>query len=259
MTQEIDKRKEIAAQAATEAGRVLSDNFKKAVTVKSKGGNQLVTEVDLMAEAVIINLIKKNFPDDGILSEESPRTKGTSGFTWIIDPMDGTHNFIHGIDIFGTSIGVALEKEVVAGAICMPLCNELYVTQKHKGAYCNDKKLSVSKRTMKEATLIYDSSIRLNKKSMLKSLDLLSGEVFNIRMLGSSARHLTYVAEGKAEIDLEFNDKVWDFAAGLLMVEESGGIVTDFKGLKWDTDTHGYLATNGIVHDKALSLLKESL
>ncbi len=272
MTQEIEKRKEIAIEAAKKAGKILADNFKKTITVRSKGDSQLVTEADLKAEDAIIGLVKKESPKDGILSEESGtsqtgdtlpsgriknRNRVSPLFRWIIDPMDGTHNFIHGIDIFGVSVAVEYKKEVVIGIIYMPLANELYVTQKDKGAYCNDKKLSVSKRNIKESTLIYDSSIRYDKEKMLAGLGKLAGAVFNVRMFGSTARHLAYIAEGKAEIDVEFNDKVWDFAAGLLLVEEAGGIATDFQGKKWSTDTKGYVASNGIVHEEIFKLLNK--
>jgi myo-inositol-1(or 4)-monophosphatase len=255
MDTEIANRKEIAVEAAKTAGRILMDNFKKPLDIKSKGDRNLFTQIDLKAEDAIVTLIKKNFPEDDILSEENSHPKPGAPFRWIIDPLDGTHNYIHGIDIFGVSIAVEFEKEVIIGVIYMPVADEFYIAQKDKGAYLNDKRLSVSKRTLEQSTLIYDSSIRYNKGPMLKGLEKLVDEVFNIRMFGSSARHLSYIAEGKAEIDIEFNDKVWDFAAGLLLVEEAGGKVTDFKGNKWSTGMRDYIASNGITHEKILGAL----
>lgn len=257
MDTEITGRKETAVKAAKKAGEILAKNFKKSVKVKSKGDRQLVTDVDLKAENAIVELIKEKYPVDNILSEESRHPKSNTSFRWIIDPLDGTHNYIHGIDVFGTSIALEWKKEVVAGVIYMPLTDELYVAQKQKGTYCNGKKINVSKRKLKESTLIYDSSIRYDKEPMLEGLGKLVDDVFNIRMFGSTARHLSYIAEGKAEIDVEFNDKVWDFAAGLLLVEEAGGVATDFHGKRWNTRTKGYIASNKIIHKDILRLIEK--
>lgn len=252
MKNDIAKRKAIAIKAAKEAGRISLYNFKKPFKIKSKGDRNLVSEIDLRAERAIISLVKKHFPKDGILSEESPCTKSKSGFRWIIDPIDGTHNYIHKIAIFGTSIAVEFKGEVMLGIIYMPVKNELYAAEKNKGAYKNGKRIKVSKRKLNKCTLIYDSSIRYHKNEMLKGLGKLVDEVFNIRMFGSSARHLTYVAEGVAEADVEFHDKVWDFAAGLLIIEEAGGICTDFYGKKWSTNIERYIASNKAVHKDML-------
>lgn len=230
MNKNISKRKQIAIRAAQEVGRILLNNFGRKISIKSKGDRDLVTNIDKKAEKTILKLIRNNFPTDGILSEESPYSPSSSGYKWIIDPIDGTHNFIHNIPIFGTSIAVEFKDKVVLGLIYMPCTNELYIAQKGKGAYRNGKKIFVSKRKLKEATLIYDSSIRFHKNEMLKSLGELLERAFNVRMFGSTVRGLTYVAEGKVEAEIEFNDKVWDFAAGLLLVEEAGGKSTDFRG-----------------------------
>jgi len=256
MNTEITKRKDLAIEAAKQAGKSLVGNFKKPLKVESKGNRQLVTNADLEAESIIINLIKKAFPEDSILSEESRHLKPNADFHWVIDPLDGTHNYIHGIDVFGTSIAVAHKDEVLAGVIYMPLSDELYSAQKGEGTYCNGKKVSVSKRKLEESTLVYDSSIRYDKKRMLLGLSNLADKVFNVRMFGSTARHLVDIAEGKIDLNVEFHDKVWDFAAGLLLVEEAGGSSTDFQGNKWSLKTKGYVASNGIMHKEVLELLK---
>ena len=248
-------RKKLAIRACREIGKILQGSFGKAIKVKSKGDRDLVTNIDKSCDKLILKLIKKHYPKDGILSEESTSVSSSSGFRWIIDPIDGTHNFIHHIEIFGTSCALEFKGEVVLGVIYMPWTNELYTAQKGKGAYCNGKRITVSKRRLKESTLIYDSSLRLDKKKMLKSLGELADKVFNLRMFGCTVRSLTYVAEGKAEAEIEFNDKVWDFAAGLLLVEEAGGKSTDFKGRPWNTTTRAYIASNGIVHNELLSII----
>ncbi len=253
----IEGRKKLALKACREIGRILMDSFGKAIKVKSKGDRDLVTNIDKRCEKAILKLIKKHYPQDGILSEESPDSPSDSGFRWVIDPIDGTHNFIHNIEIFGTSCALEFKGKVVLGLIYMPCTDELYIAQKGGGAYCNGKRITVSKRKLREATMVYDSSIRYNKKQMLESLGGLVDRVFNVRMFGSTVRSLTYLAEGKVDIEIEFNDKVWDFAAGLLLVEEAGGAATDFKGQPWNTDTQKYIASNGIVHKGILSILKK--
>lgn len=255
----IEARKKLAIKACKETGKILLDSFGKRFRIKSKGDRDLVTDIDERCERSIIRLIKRHYPEDGILSEESPRFPSSSGVRWIIDPMDGTHNFVHNIEIFGTSIAIEFKGRVVLGLIYMPTTEELYIARKGEGAYRNGKRITVSKRSLKEATLIYDSSLRLNKKQMLKSLNGLVDKVFNVRMFGSTVRSLTYLAEGKVDIEIEFNDKVWDFAAGLLLVEEAGGKSTDFRGRRWNTDTRGYIASNGIAHKELLKIAGRGL
>jgi myo-inositol-1(or 4)-monophosphatase len=249
------KRKPVAIKAIRLAGKILRENFAKKIKAKAKADRDFVTDIDLKADQAISQLIKINYPDDEILSEESRYEKRKNGFTWIIDPIDGTHNYIHHIDIFGTSIALAFKGKVLLGAIYMPLSGQLYIAEKGKGAFLNGKRIRVSRRKLSAATLIYDSSIRINKRPMLASLGRLSERVFNIRMFGSTVRSLAYVAEGKAEAEIEFNDKVWDFAAGLLLVEEAGGMASDFQGRPWNIHTHGYVASNGLIHEKLLRLL----
>jgi len=256
MKKNIEARKKIAVRACKEIGKIISAGFGRTLKVKSKGDRDLVTNIDKRCERAIIRLIKKHFPQDGIISEESPDLVSASGFKWIIDPIDGTHNLVHQLEVFGTSVAVAFKEKVVLGLIYMPLTDELYIAQKGKGAYLNGKRITVSKRRLNRATLIYDSSIRLNKVEMLKELGKLSDQVFNIRMFGSTVRALSYLAEGKAEAEVEFNDKVWDFAAGLLLVEEAGGKATDFKGEPWSIDTKRYIASNRAVHKGILKILK---
>ncbi len=272
----IAKRQDIAVEAAIQAGRMLSRRFGHIGNIRTKGDRDFVTDVDLAAEKIIKRRIIKNFPGDNILSEEdssgqeskfAPRPRGfagkacpardkATGFKWIIDPLDGTHNFIHNIGIFGVSIALAYRERIVLGVIYMPGNSELYYAQKGKGTYLNGRRISVSQRGIKQATLIFDSSIRYQKKAMLKALGGLVDQVFNVRMFGSTARGLTYIAEGKADVEVEYNDKVWDFAAGLLLIEEAGGKVTDLSGGKWNLKTRGYVASNGKIHNQVLSIIE---
>ncbi len=254
-SKELLARKNVAVIAAKQAGRMLSKRFGRIKRIKAKGDRDLVTDIDLAAEGIIKHQILKNFPQDSILSEENSHEQ-ESDLKWIIDPLDGTHNYIHNINIFGTSIALAYKDEIVIGVIYMPQDDELYVAERGGGAYLNRRRIFVSQRKMKQATLIFDSSIRYQKSIMLDDLGELIDRVFNVRMFGSTVRGLTYVAQGKAEAEVEYNDKLWDFAAGLLLVEEAGGKVTDLSGRRWSIKTRGYIASNGKIHNQLLKLVR---
>ena len=254
----IKSRKDLAIEASKQIGKILKTGFGTILKIKDKKDKSLVSNIDLKAERTIIQLVKQYYPMDGILSEESKEQTSKSGYKWIIDPLDGTHNYIHKIDIFGTSIALTFEEKVILGIIYIPSLNELYIAQKDKGAYLNGKKIKVSTRNLTETTLIFDSSIRHRKKAMLGCLNNVVDKVFNIRMFGSTARSLSYIAEGKVDLEIEYNDKVWDFAAGLLLIEEAGGKVTDLEGKKWSLNPNGYIASNGIIHEQVLNIIKKT-
>lgn len=249
-------RKEVAVKGALSAGKMLLENLGKRLDIKAKSDRNFVTDVDLKADEIITSEIIKNFKEDNILSEEKPLPALNSDYTWIIDPLDGTHNFIHNIDIFGVSIAVAFKEEVVAGVIYIPRSKELYTAQKGEGAFCNDRKIHVSGRPIEGSTMIYDSTIRFNKNLILENLGNLADKVFNVRMFGSTARSLSLIAEGKAELEVEYCDGVWDYAAGLLLVEEAGGRSTDLEGNLWGIRTKGYIASNKVIHKEVLDIIK---
>ncbi|MGE4358145.1 MAG: inositol monophosphatase [Candidatus Omnitrophota bacterium] len=251
--------KEVAISAVEKAGKVLEENFGKVKHIKTKGKTQLVSNVDLEAEKIIIETIKRHFPEHSILSEENPFLNNDSEYKWIIDPLDGTHNFVKNIPIFGTSIALEYKNEVILGVIYFPLDKRLYWAEKGKGAYLNGMRLRVSDRQLSSATCVYDSSIRYNPEKMSAVLKNLSTKVFNIRMFGSTAEHLAMLAEGRIELDIEFNDQPWDFAGGALLVKEAGGEFTDFQGNPWSPRMPNYLASNGVVHEEVLRIIQNSL
>lgn len=246
----------LAIEAAKEAGKFLLDNFGKVNKVYSKGDRNLVTEIDKKAEEIIVEKIKTHFPSHGILGEEETKENLERDYIWIIDPLDGTHNYIRNIDIFGVSIGLVYKGKFILGVIYMPQEDELYVGEKDNGAYKNGKKISVSlRKNLKECSISFDSSIRYAPSRMLKDLDKLAKNVFNIRMFGSSARTLSYIAEGKLDAAIEYNDKPWDFAAGVCLIEEAGGKFTDLEGNLPTYKTIGYITANPIIHKKIKSLI----
>ena len=278
----IKTRADVGIKAARKAGQILIDNFNKPYQITQKADGTLVTDIDFKMEEAIVKTIKEKFPEDEILSEEniypvrdrSPKvtdrhskrlisngaySSNASPYRWIIDPLDGTHNYIRGVNIVGTSIALEFNKEVVVGVIYMPFTKELYYACRGKGSYLNGKKIYVSDKKLKEVTLIYDSNV-INEQTdvILQHLKKLKGKVFIMRMFGSTARSLSYIAEGKADLEIEYTDKVWDFAAGAILIEEAGGKFTSHKGKNWNADTMDYIASNGVVHDEILKIVNNN-
>jgi myo-inositol-1(or 4)-monophosphatase len=249
-----------ALEAAKEAGKFLLENFGKISQIQKKSDRNFATNLDKEAEDMIINRVKARFPSHGIIAEESGNQNSESDYLWIIDPLDGTHNFMRDIDIFGVSIGVVHKNNFVAGVIYMPKDDELYVGEENNGAYKNSKKISVSTAdNLKDCSISFDSSIRYSPGVMLKVLGDLADQVFNVRMLGSSARHLSYVAEGKFDFSVEFHDRPWDFAGGACIIKEAGGHIFELKGGPLTLKSVGYIASGANIYDKAKNIIDKNL
>jgi len=245
----------LGIEAAKDAGKFLLDNFGKVKEIKSKGDRNLATEIDRKAEQIIVDKIKSKYPRHGILAEENEKRDLDNDWLWIIDPLDGTHNFIRNIDIFGVSIGLAFKEKFILGIIYMPKNDELYVGEQNNGAYKNGQRIYVSKRDdLKNCSVSFDSSIRYNPKNMLEVLERVVQSVFNIRMFGSTVRVLSYIAEGKLDFAIEFHDKPWDFAGGVCIIKEAQGEFTSLKGTPATPKTRGYIASNGVIHSKVLDI-----
>jgi myo-inositol-1(or 4)-monophosphatase len=249
---------QFAVSLAQGAGEVLTAHFGRSHKITSKGDRDFVTDVDLKVERKIVDSIQRHYPEHDILSEERPFVSRNASYRWIIDPVDGTHNFMKGIPIFGVSLALEIEGRVSLGVIYMPLTKRLYVAQRGKGSYLNGRRIHVSSRPLSMATVAYDSSIRLHKKRMLRVLDRLTEEVFNLRMFGSTVEGLCLIAEGNLEMEIEFSDKPWDFAAGALLVEEAGGRFTDFAGCPWSPYIKEYVASNGKIHSQIIRLIQKA-
>lgn len=250
----------LSIEAAQEAGIFLLENFGKVSRIESKGDRNLATNLDKEAEKLIVDKICAKFPDHGILAEEGASMGLDRDYLWIVDPLDGTHNFVRDIDIFGVSIGVVHKGEFISGVIYMPKDKELYAAERGAGAFKNGKKISVSgAASLKECSISFDSSIRYTPEVMLSVLGDLAKEVFNIRMLGSSVRQLSYVAEGKLDFAVEFHDRPWDFAGGVCIIQEAGGHMTSLKGKPLDYKTIGYIASNTAIHQQVQDIVLSRL
>lgn len=248
----------VAIDSAKCAGKFLLENFGKVAQVEKKKDKSLATNLDKEAEMMILDKIKTKFPQHGIIAEEGGTNGADNEYLWIIDPLDGTHNFIRDIDIFGVSIGVVHKDKFIAGVIYMPKEDELYVGEKGGGAYKNEKKIKVSSSSsLEECSIAFDSSIKYSPEIMLKVLGDLAAEVFNVRMLGSSVRHLSYLAEGVLDFVVEFHDRPWDFAGGVSIIEEAGGKLTTLKGAPLSYKDVGYIASNFSIHPKVEEIIRK--
>jgi len=249
--------KETMIEAIKSGGKIVYESRKKIKEITMKSYKDFVTNVDLESEKAIITIIKEKFPDHIIHSEEKG-TEGTdSDYRWIIDPLDGTHNFLFNIPFFAVSIGLAYKKDVIMSAVLLPIFNELYFAEKGKGAFLNGNPIKVAQQeTLNNSLILYDNQFH-NHENMLPNYVKLVDKVFTTRILGSAACDLCSVARGRANARIFHKPKLCDFAGGALIVEEAGGRATDFQGNRWNIDTKNLIASNRKIHDELLALLNK--
>ncbi len=233
--------------------------FNQSYKISNKEGiNNLVTEADHAAEKAIIDVVKSALPDHQILSEEVGVIDNTSSYKWIIDPIDGTVNFAHGIPLNCVSIGIEKDGEMVMAAVFNPHMNELFFAEKGKGATLNDKPIHVSEQseTLKACLVTGFPYTYINMPNgPLEIFERFIRKGVPVRRLGSAAIDLCWVAAGRFDGFYEHKLEPWDSAAGYLIVEEAGGKVTDFEGNKFSVYQHRVLATNGKIHDDMLRVI----
>jgi myo-inositol-1(or 4)-monophosphatase len=242
---------------AVEAGaRVMQEYFQGEFKISNKEGiNNLVTEADHASERVIFEVIKKDFPDHYLLSEEAGEIVMDSTFKWIIDPIDGTVNFAHGIPICCVSIGVEQEGKMILGAVYNPFINEFYFAQSGYGATLNDKKIEVSDETeVIRSCLVtgFPYTYLDHPNGPLEVFSRLIRSGVPVRRLGSAAMDLCWVAAGRFDGFYEHKLQAWDSAAGWLIVEEAGGKVTDFTGKAYSPYQPHIIASNGKIHSELI-------
>jgi myo-inositol-1(or 4)-monophosphatase len=249
---------------ATEAGaRVLQHYFaSKNLQISNKEGiNNLVTEADHASEKAIMDTIKEQFPDHFILSEESGEMATGSEYKWIIDPIDGTVNYAHGIPICCVSIGVEHKGAMVMGAVYNPFLKEFYFAEKGAGALLNGDLISVSGETDVNKACLVTGFPYTYLEMPNGPLDVFARFIrrgIPVRRLGSAAMDLCWVAAGRFDGFYEHKLQAWDSAAGFLIVEEAGGKVTDFKGKYYSPYQPSILATNGKIHEDMLRSINEA-
>jgi myo-inositol-1(or 4)-monophosphatase len=239
-------------RAAEAAGKLLQQYFGTHLQISNKEGvNNLVTEADHAAETLIMDIIRTEYPDHYILSEESGDMPSASRYKWIIDPLDGTVNFAHSIPICCVSIAVEYNGEIMMGAVYNPFFNEFYFAQKGYGATLNDRRLQVSSETdVGKACLVtgFPYTYLDQPNGPLEVFSRLIRSGVPVRRLGSAAMDLCWVAAGRFDGFYEHKLFPWDSAAGFLIVEEAGGQVTDFSGNRYSPYQPQIAATNGRIH-----------
>ena len=249
------KELDVAKSVAKEMGKIQLKNFRKNLKVIRKSTKDFVSNVDLECQNLSYELLRKDFQYE-ILSEERKTQDeiGTKLF-WIIDPVDGTHNYISGLPNFGVSIALATKKEFLLGVIYLPYFDEMYYAVKNQGAFMNDEKIQVSKNNDLEKSMItFDNQFYLNKKSFDVYKKIVDS-CFTTRILGSAVYDFCLIASGKVDAGVWNNTKVFDFAAGLTIVNEAGGKLTDFNGNEITLNSHDILASNSFVHQELLTVI----
>ncbi len=224
----------IAIRAARNAGSLIMRSLQHVqhLEVTTKGRNDYVSDVDRLAEQEVINVIKKAYPDHAIMAEESGRS-GDNETVWIIDPLDGTTNFLHGFPHYCVSIAVRVKGRVEHAVIYDPQRDELFTASRGEGAKLNDRRLRVTKRRELDGALIatgFPFKYPAFHDAYFNSFKAIFPQVADIRRTGSAALDLAYVAAGRVDGYWEMGLENWDMAAGLLLVEEAGGMITDFNG-----------------------------
>lgn len=254
----------LAVEAALRAGQLLKKGFGTPFESESKEGKQnIVTSFDKAAERCIIKLIRTQFPHHSFLAEESGHLESRkSNVQWIIDPLDGTLNFSRGIPLFSVSIAAAVEGEVVSGVVFQPMTGELFCAEKGKGAYLNDDRLHVSKVDSFDKAMFatgFPYNVHENPLHCIETVAQMLKLGAPIRRLGSAALDLAYTAAGRFDVYWEVSLCPWDMAAGKLLVEEAGGVVTSYTGAPRSAlDSGSLLASNGHLHQAMIEELKKA-
>jgi myo-inositol-1(or 4)-monophosphatase len=242
------------------AGEIIRQGFGKNFQIEYKTNEKnLVTEIDKKTEKVIMDFISKKYPTHNILTEESGEHKKGSDYLWVIDPLDGTTNFAHGLPIFSVSIGVMKKDEIIVGVVYDVMQNIFYSAEKGGGAFANGKKIKVSNNdNLGLGVLVtgFPYNIADNPDKAFQRFETLTRKARAVRRLGSAAIDFCYVAQGVFDGFWEVSLHPWDMCAGKLIVEEAGGLVTDFNGKQIDIYTPQILASNRKIHQQMIDGLK---
>src|SRR5215469_4050513 len=243
---------EAAVEIAQEAGRVLREELERPPAIAYKGEFDLVTQADRRSESVIVSGLQRRFPEHAVAAEEGTGKDTASEFRWHVDPLDGTTNFAHHYPCFCISIALAQRDTLLAAAIFNPYYNELYTAARGQGATFNGRKIGVSKvSTLSVSLLCTGFPVRNRKLSPnLQYYGEFTQRTHGVRRDGSAALDLACVASGRFDGFWEFGLNKWDVAAGVLLIEEAGGKVSEFEGKPYELGGPVILATNGLIHEE---------
>ena len=241
---------QVAREVALRAGEVLVDRFDKVKKVSFKGRGNIVTDVDTYVEGEVFAILRREYPDMGLMGEESAAANAYEGYTWIVDPLDGTRNYASGIPFYSVVVGLAIDGEVLVGVNYDPVRNDMFEAQRGKGAFLNGKPISVSRKSRIEDCILgmdlsYDNVGAVNGLEVVRSI---WPGMQTARIMGSSALGISYAAAGRTDLYFHHQLAPWDQVAGVLLVEEAGGIVTDRAGNRAGLYSDGLIASNPTLH-----------
>ena len=253
---------ETAIEAAKKGGEIALKYFETELEHEIKDDKSFVTKADKEAEAAILEVLKAKFPDHAFLAEETGESENKAEFLWVIDPIDGTANFVNGLPLWAISIGLVKnglsgQGEPVAAVVYNPVMNLLVHAEKGKGLWCNDVRLNVSKQE-KDKAMITAGVGRIPgvKDKLTAFLKECPNHIKTYRYIGSAALELALVARGGTEGFVAFGNSKWDYAAGVLLIEEGGGKITDFRGNPCGLGENFFIASNGIVHNDIIEIIR---
>ena len=249
-------------KACRKASKTLIRDFGEIenLQVSLKGPGDFVTNCDKKVEKILIDELLKARPSYSILSEEIGEINNDDSFKWIIDPIDGTSNFLHGVPHFAISVGLEHNKEIICGIIYDPIKDEMFTAEKGNGSYLNNQRMRVSSRSKLEDCMIFTGGPKReakNRELALKEYYKFSIKLLSpIRKLGSASLDMAYVAAGRCDGFWQRNLNYWDIAAGIILIKEAGGFVTDFNGNDTYIENKTILATNSRINKEMIEVLK---
>ena len=252
---------DFAVDTARAAGQVLLEKFGRRIDISRKGETNLVTEADLASEALIVDRIRSKYPKHSLLAEESGHTAsvdGHSAWRWIIDPLDGTTNFAHGYPCFAVTLALEHEGRLVVGVTYDPTRDEMFSAERGRGASLNNKPIHVSQTSiLKDSLLVTGFPYEVTKREdLIQKLTSFLLHARGVRRDGSAAIDLAYVACGRFDGFWEDGLNAWDVAAGILMIEEAGGKISDYHGRECSHQKPPLCASNGIIHGQMIEILR---
>lgn len=251
----------IAKQAALEAGSFLKEHYGQVSEkdIRRKSKNDFLSFVDEQSEQIIVETIRSRYPEHMFLAEEGGGSGNHSDYRWIIDPLDGTRNYLSGIPVFAVSIALEYEQELVMGIVYDPVRGELFEAQKEQGSFLNNNPITVSKKHVLAESFIATGFPFKSKqflKSYLNAFEQIFKNSIGMRRLGAAAIDLAYVAAGRFDGFWEIGLQPWDIAAGALLIREAGGMVQDFWGSEDFLNKHYMLASNGFIQSEIREILQ---
>jgi myo-inositol-1(or 4)-monophosphatase len=247
---------EAATEIAHEAGSLLRHYFERRISFEMKGEFDLVTEADRASEKLVVERLKQHFPEHGIVAEEGSGHESSSEYRWYVDPLDGTTNFAHGYPVWNVTLALEKTGELIAGVVFDPTRDEMFTSERGGGAFLNGRRIYVSKAN-RVADCLFCTGFPNHNRSTNPNIHFfheLAMSAHGVRRGGSAAIDLAYVAAGRLDGFWEIGLSPWDMAAGILLLNEAGGICTDMRDGRHHLKSPHLLADNGLVHDELVTL-----